>query len=125
MKDSTSAGKPIKVGVIADETGALSFAGIANANVARMVIDDINAKGGLLGRQIDLNLEDGATSDTVAEAKAANLVQQDQHEELDQKGSAGDKRVYTDRRAETRTVTPVWSPERPSAARGGWRVHFF
>jgi ABC-type branched-subunit amino acid transport system substrate-binding protein len=67
----------IKVGVIADQTGALSFMGVANANVARMVINDINAKGGLLGRQIDLYLEDGATTDSVAEAKATKLVQQD------------------------------------------------
>jgi branched-chain amino acid transport system substrate-binding protein len=43
----------IKVGVIADQTGPLSFAGIADANVARMVINDINAQGGLLGRRID------------------------------------------------------------------------
>jgi branched-chain amino acid transport system substrate-binding protein len=78
MSASTSGGKSIKVGVIAEQTGPLSFAGIANANVARMVIDDINAKGGLLGRQIDLCLEDGATTDSVAEAKAAKLVQQDQ-----------------------------------------------
>ena len=66
------------MGVIAEQTGALSFAGIADANVARMVIDDINAKGGLLGRQTELYLEDGATTDSVAEAKAAKLVQQDQ-----------------------------------------------
>ncbi len=68
----------IKVGVIADQTGPLSFVGIANANVAKMVIDDINAKGGLLGRQIDLYLEDSATTDSVAEAKATKLVQHDQ-----------------------------------------------
>jgi ABC-type branched-subunit amino acid transport system substrate-binding protein len=72
MKDSS-----IKVGVIAELTGALSFMGLANANVARMVIDDINANGGLLGRRIDLCLEDGATTDSVAAAKAAKLVQQD------------------------------------------------
>jgi branched-chain amino acid transport system substrate-binding protein len=42
-----------------------------------MVIDDINAKGGLLGRQIDLYLEDSATIDSVAEAKATKLVQHD------------------------------------------------
>jgi len=70
MKESS-----IKVGVIADQTGPLSFVGIANANVAKMVIDDINAKGGLLGRQIDLYLEDSATIDSVAEAKATKLVQ--------------------------------------------------
>jgi urea transport system substrate-binding protein len=73
MGDST-----IKVGVITDQTGPLSVMGIANANVARMVIDDINAKGGLLGRQICLYLEDSATTDSVAEAKAAKLVEQDQ-----------------------------------------------
>ena len=67
----------IKVGVIADQTGPLSVVGIANANVAKMVIDDINAKGGLLGRQIDLYLEDSATIDSVAEAKATKLVQHD------------------------------------------------
>ena len=76
MEDSRASG-PIKVGVIADQTGPLSFVGIANANVAKMVIDDINAKGGLLGRQIDLFLEDSATIDSVAEAKATKLVQHD------------------------------------------------
>jgi len=67
----------IKVGVIADQTGPLSFVGIANANVAKMVIADINANGGLLGRQLDLYLEDSATIDSVAEAKATKLVQHD------------------------------------------------
>jgi ABC-type branched-subunit amino acid transport system substrate-binding protein len=67
----------IKVGVIAEQTGPLSFMGIADANVARMVIDDINASGGLLGRRIDLYLEDGATIDSVAEAKATKLVLHD------------------------------------------------
>ena len=46
---SNAGGDPIKVGVIADQTGPLSFVGLANANVARMVVGDINAKGGLLG----------------------------------------------------------------------------
>src|SRR5437867_683849 len=68
----------IKVGVITDQTGPLSFLGIANANVAKMVVDDINAKGGLLGRRIDLYVEDSATTDSVAEAKAKKLAQQDQ-----------------------------------------------
>jgi ABC-type branched-subunit amino acid transport system substrate-binding protein len=67
----------IKVGVITDLTGPLSFMGIANANVAKMVINDINANGGLLGRQINLYLEDSATNDSVAETKATQLIQQD------------------------------------------------
>ena len=67
----------IKVGVIAEQTGPLSFMGIANANVAKMVVNDINAAGGLLGRQLDLYVEDGATIDSVAEAKAIKLIQHD------------------------------------------------
>jgi branched-chain amino acid transport system substrate-binding protein len=68
---------PIKLGVIADQTGPLSFVGLANANVARMVIGDINARGGLLGRHLELVLEDGATDDAVAAAKGEKLVQSD------------------------------------------------
>src|SRR5213596_2514863 len=78
MKEpKTSVARSIKVGVITDQTGALSVMGIANANVAQMVINDINAKGGLLGRQLDLYIEDSATTDSVAEAKATKLVQED------------------------------------------------
>lgn len=68
----------IKVGVVTDQTGALSFMGVANANVAKMVCDDINATGGLLGRRMDLFVEDSETSDSAAEARAMKLVQQDQ-----------------------------------------------
>lgn len=67
----------IKVGLIMDLTGPLAFLGIANANVADMVIDEINANGGLLGRRLDLIIEDSATTDSVAEAKARKLVDQD------------------------------------------------
>jgi branched-chain amino acid transport system substrate-binding protein len=51
--------------------------GVANANVATMVIDEINAQGGLLGRQVDLYLEDSETTDSAAGAAATKLVKQD------------------------------------------------
>ena len=72
------AAEPIKVGVIADLTGPLSFVGLANANVARLVLGDIDAAGGLLGRRLELCLEDSATDDAVAAEKARKLVQHDQ-----------------------------------------------
>jgi len=72
MQDS-----PVKVGVITDQTGALSFMGIANANVARMAVDDLNARGGLLGRRVELYLEDSETTDSAAEAAAVKLIQRD------------------------------------------------
>ncbi len=72
MKDTA-----IKVGIVTDQSGPLSVMGIANANVAKMVINDINANGGILGRRVELVLEDSATTDSVAEARAAKLVERD------------------------------------------------
>jgi len=71
---SSSSTASIRVGVITDMTGPLSLLGVANANIAKMVIDDINSKGGLLGRPLNLHLEDSATTDSVAEAKSRKLV---------------------------------------------------
>jgi len=68
--------RPARVGLITDQTGALSFMGIANVNLATMVIDDINARGGLLGRPIELYVEDSATDDEVARTAAARLVRE-------------------------------------------------
>jgi branched-chain amino acid transport system substrate-binding protein len=76
MQGSTTLTRPIRVGMIADQTGPLSFMGMADANVAKMVIDDINAAGGLLGQQIELYLEDGETDDDAAEACARRLVEE-------------------------------------------------
>ena len=67
----------IKVGLIADLTGPLSFVGVANANVATMVIGEINAGGGLLGRRVELYVEDSATDDGMAAAKARKLVERE------------------------------------------------
>src|SRR5881397_3299260 len=71
---TTSKGRPARVGIITDQTGPLSFMGIANANTATMVVDDINRRGGLLGHPIELFIEDSATEDAAAAAAAAKLV---------------------------------------------------
>ena len=77
MTAANAVGDPVKVGVIADQTGPLSFVGAANTNVARMVVGDINAKGGLLGRHVELIVEDGGTDDELAAAAARKLVEED------------------------------------------------
>src|SRR5437588_8014850 len=73
MSASTPPG-PIRLGVVADLTGPMSFMGIADANVARMVVDEINAAGGLLGGHIELHIEDSETTEEAAEAAARKLV---------------------------------------------------
>src|SRR3954452_16593185 len=71
---TTSTGRPARVGIITDQTGPLSFMGIANTNTATMVVDDINRRGGLLGHPVELFIEDSATEDEAAAAAAARLV---------------------------------------------------
>ncbi len=68
--------RPARVGLITDQTGALSFMGVANVNLAKMVTDDINAHGGLLGRPVELYVEDSATDDEIAHTAAARLVRE-------------------------------------------------
>jgi ABC-type branched-subunit amino acid transport system substrate-binding protein len=67
----------VKVGVIADHTGALSPFGGAQVNTAMLVVDEINALGGLLGGQVELLIEDSASDDARAAAAARKLVQDD------------------------------------------------
>jgi ABC-type branched-subunit amino acid transport system substrate-binding protein len=75
-KKSTESGA-IKVGVVMDETGPLAPLGTAAANTARLVVEEINAAGGLLARPLTLVVEDSETNDTVAGARAEKLVRED------------------------------------------------
>jgi len=70
-------GNPIKVGIATDLTGPIGFAGNANANLAKMVVADINAKGGLLGRSLQLFIEDTASNESVAVNNVRKLIQRD------------------------------------------------
>jgi urea transport system substrate-binding protein len=67
----------INVGVIADQTGALSPLGGAQANIATLVVEEMNASGGLLGRRVELLIEDSASDDAQAAAAATKLVHDD------------------------------------------------
>lgn len=71
------AANPIKVGIATDLTGPIGFAGQANANVAKMVVDQINADGGVLGRPLELYIEDTASNESVAVGNVRKLVKRD------------------------------------------------
>jgi len=72
-----SAAGPIKVGIATDLTGAIGYAGNANANVAKMVVKDINNAGGILGRPLELFIEDTASNESIAVANVRKLIQRD------------------------------------------------
>lgn len=68
---------PIKVGVLTDMTGAFGIVGKSNKAVAQFTIDEINASGGVLGRQLQLVLVDSASDPAVGAQVAQKLVEQD------------------------------------------------
>ena len=72
-----SAADPIKVGIATDLTGPFGFAGNANANFANLVVDDINANGGILGRPLEIHIEDTASNESVAVGNVRKLIQRD------------------------------------------------
>src|SRR5438876_5288189 len=68
---------PIKVGIATDLTGAIGYAGNANANTAKLVMKEINGLGGVLGRPLELHIEDTASNESVAVANVRKLIQRD------------------------------------------------
>lgn len=68
---------PIKIGIIADLTGPFTTYGTSLANSAQLAIKEINAKGGIAGRQISVIVEDIQTDVSATVDKARKLVQSD------------------------------------------------
>jgi branched-chain amino acid transport system substrate-binding protein len=68
---------PIKVGIGTDLTGPIGYAGNADANTAKMVVKDINDAGGLLGRPLELYIEDTASNESIAVGNVRKLIQRD------------------------------------------------
>lgn len=76
-EDEAAEGGAIRVGVITDLTGALGYAGQANANVARMVVDGWNTNGGVLARPVELVVVDSASDPGVGVTRARELVERE------------------------------------------------
>ena len=67
---------PIKMGIATDITGAIAPAGNANWQVAQFTVEQINAGGGILGRPIELYLEDTASDPKIAVGNVRKLIQE-------------------------------------------------
>ncbi len=75
---STSGSRePIKIGILADLTGPFTTYGTSLANSAQLAIKEINAKGGIAGRQITVIVEDTQTDVSATVDKARKLIQSD------------------------------------------------
>jgi branched-chain amino acid transport system substrate-binding protein len=64
----------IKLGVAGPHSGDLASYGIPTIKAAELVVKDINAKGGVLGKQVELLVEDDVCKPEVATNTATKLV---------------------------------------------------
>ena len=66
----------IKLGVAGPHSGDLASYGIPSVKAAELVVKDINAKGGVLGKQVELLVEDDVCKPEVATNTATKLLSQ-------------------------------------------------
>src|ERR1700761_7837472 len=71
---STAYAETIKIGVNEPLTGAFAASGTYVVNGAKIAADEINAKGGILGKQLELVIEDNKSNPTEAAAVAEKLI---------------------------------------------------
>ena len=69
--------KPIKIGALFSVTGPASFLGAPEEKTARMLVDEINASGGVKGQKVELVLKDTAGSPERAVSFAKQLIEED------------------------------------------------
>ena len=65
-KPATAEAETIKIGAIGPLTGSVAIYGISATNGLKLAVDEINANGGILGKQIELNLLDEKGDSTEA-----------------------------------------------------------
>src|ERR1700722_13469499 len=65
----------IKIGVTQPLTGAFAASGNYVMQGAKIAADEINANGGVLGKKIELVIEDNKSNPTEAVAPAEKLIQ--------------------------------------------------
>ena len=68
------AAEPIRIGAVFSVTGPAGFIGTPERDAAVAIVDDVNRKGGVLGRQIELYVEDDVSNPTNAVIAATKLI---------------------------------------------------
>jgi branched-chain amino acid transport system substrate-binding protein len=70
--------KPIKIGAIFSVTGPAAYLGSPEAKTAQMLLDKINAAGGVNGRKLELVIKDSGGTPEKAVSFAKQLIEEDQ-----------------------------------------------
>lgn len=77
LSGAYAAKPPVKVGVLQSLSGTMAISEVPLEQAELLAIDQINAKGGVLGRKIVVVKEDGASEPATFAQKATKLIQQD------------------------------------------------
>lgn len=81
--DSGDSDDPIPVGAIFDESGPISVIGQPKAQATRLAIEDINANGGVLDRQLELISFDAASDTAQFPKYATELIEKNNVEVIE------------------------------------------
>lgn len=69
---------PIKMGVVLDITGAGATLGVAERETIEMLADQVNAEGGIDGRELEVIIEDNQSTEDGAAKATSKLLSSDQ-----------------------------------------------
>ena len=72
-----TSGSKIKIGSLNSLSGTMAISEVTVRDSIKLAVQEINAKGGVLGKQIELIGEDGASEPTVFAEKAKKLISSD------------------------------------------------
>lgn len=75
--NSDSNNKPIKLGILEDQSGDFALVGIQKLHAAQLAVEEINKDGGLLGRQIDIIAPDTQSDNNRYQEMARKLILED------------------------------------------------
>ena len=77
--DLPTGSDPVRIGIAGAHSGDLASYGIPAIRAAEFVVEDVNAGGGVLGRKVELLVEDDVCKPEVATNTATKLVSQGAH----------------------------------------------
>ncbi len=78
LQPALAAPKPVKIGAIFSVTGPAAFLGAPEAKTAKMIVDRINAQGGVNGQKLELIIKDSAGSPEKAVSFAKQLIEEEE-----------------------------------------------
>ena len=114
----------IKIGVPGAHSGDLASYGLPSLNAARLVVEDVNARGGVLGRQLEIVAQDDQCKPEMATNAATKLLSEKVHVIMGSICSGATKAalpIYTD--AKMVSVSP--SATTPELTESGKNTYFF